>query len=201
MSPPPPPPPPSIFPVLASLAFCNAADAVHMTSFNYLRDSSSFLEAFSFNGGIDATSSLLFVGMFFGGLVALVFGDITGRRSLLLSSLLLSSLASGLAVFSPSILVFNALRLLNGLAVGAMIPPVFAICNEASPDESRGRNVNHVCWFFLYGSVYISLVAYNIFERTGEDDWRLFQFFTALPSIVALALVNVYVKVRREGGV
>jgi MFS family permease len=106
---------------------------------------------------------------------------------------------SALASFSPSLFVFNGLRFVNGVAVGAMIPPVFSICSEVSPAETRGRNTNHVCWFFLYGSVYISLVAYVIFERVASDNWRLFQIFAAVPSVVSFCLVTVYVKVSEDG--
>ena len=84
---------------------------------------------------------------------ALWFGRLTdtlGRKKLFTMTLALYLVASGLAAFSPNMLVFLALRFVAGMGIGGEYSAVNSAVDELIPGRFRGRvdlAINGTYWF------------------------------------------------------
>ncbi len=72
------------------------------------------------------------------------------------------------------------------------IAGVVTLSAEISPPSSRGRFMTVVASCYTLGFLYTSFWALIIFQG-GSGSWRLFMFMNALPTIIAAALVVMFV--------
>ncbi|MFC7490856.1 MULTISPECIES: MFS transporter [unclassified Knoellia] len=110
---------------------------------------------------------------------ALLFGRLTdtlGRKKLFTMTLALYLIASGLAAFSPNMLVFLALRFVAGMGIGGEYSAVNSAVDELIPGRFRGRvdlAINGTYWFGAGIGAFASLFLLDT-ERFGEDlGWRI----------------------------
>ncbi|HEY2222887.1 MFS transporter, partial [Actinomycetospora sp.] len=116
-----------------------------------------------------------FLGMFVGANVLSVVADRVGRRRVFLLNLLIYSLFSLLAAFSPNIEVFLLLRFLAGIGLGCELVLVDTYLAEFLPAKVRGR---YIAWAYTVGFLGVPVAALlggklvAAQEIAGIDGWR-----------------------------
>jgi len=194
---------------LLALCISNSSDATEILMLSFLLADSKFrIDMLSSDGGEDSSSSMegakylassIFAGMLIGGTVLGFLSDRIGRRPVLLFGLVLNGVAgmcSSLSVFSPSLVSLTVWRFLAGVGIGSSVPPLFTLVSEWSPKECRGLFVTAVASFWMVGSVFVSSIAWCLFQLNptlGLPIWRIFAAICALPSLLGALMVYNYV--------
>lgn len=133
--------------------------------------------------------SVAIIGMLVGALVAGVLTDILGRRTVIVSSVAMFSLASVGCALAPSVGVFTVSRLLVGLGAGALLPSVIALVIETAPAKRRNLYVTVAFAGTGLGGSVAALVAL-FFVPNG--DFRPVYLIGALPAIVLIPVLVRY---------
>ncbi|XP_050395730.1 synaptic vesicle glycoprotein 2C [Patella vulgata] len=141
-------------------------------------------------GWIDAS---VFIGMFFGGLIWGPIGDITGRRTALLASLMVNWVFALTSSFVFGYREFLALRILSGCGIGGSVPVIFSYFAEFQQKSHRGTMLSVLTLLWMSGNVVESGLAWIILPdqvgfTTSVIDyrgWRLFICLCAVPSFVS----------------
>lgn len=194
---------------LLALCISNSSDATEILMLSFLLADSKFrIDMLSSNGGEDSSSSMegakylassIFAGMLIGGTVLGFLSDRIGRRPVLLFGLVTNGIAgicSSLSVFSPSLVSLTVWRFLAGVGIGSTVPPLFTLVSEWSPKECRGLFVTAVASFWMVGSVFVSSIAWCLFQLNPTlalPIWRIFAAICALPSLLGALMVYNYV--------
>lgn len=125
------------------------------------------------------------IGMAVGAAVAGALADRYGRRAILLWTLLLFSVASGLSALVTSFVVLCLLRFIAGVGLGGELPVATTLVSESIPTQDRGRAVVLLESFWAVGWIVSALIAYFVIPDYG---WRMAFAIGALPSVYALYL-------------
>jgi putative MFS transporter len=132
-----------------------------------------------------------FAGMFVGANVLSIVADRLGRRRVFILNLLVYSLFSFAAAFSPDVETFLVLRFLAGIGLGAELVLVDAYLAEFTPARVRGRMT---AWAYTIGFLGVPLAAllggklvarHQLF---GIDGWRWLLVFGGLGAVFVLAV-------------
>ncbi len=126
-----------------------------------------------------------------GGILFGILSDRFGRRSALLSSILLSASSALLSGISFGPLDFGLYRLLLGIAMRGQWAVTMTLVGEVSPPEKRGRTVAAVQTSFPAGFIYASVIAMGL---SGGLGWRGLLMLGALPAAVAAPLAYFCIK-------
>ena len=200
---------------LLALCIANTSDATEILMLSYLladsnfradmfseeSSSSSSLSSSSSMEGADYLASSIFAGMLLGGTVFGFLSDRIGRRPVLLLGLLLNAVAgicSSISFFSPSLVSLTVWRFLAGVGIGSTVPPLFTLASEWSPKEKRGLFVTAVASFWMVGSIFVSSVAWCLFQNLLKHElpvpvWRIFAGICSLPSLLSFWMVYNFV--------
>ncbi|GER23311.1 MFS transporter [Zafaria cholistanensis] len=132
---------------------------------------------------VGQVGSLGLVGMFFG---ALASGTLSGRygpRKLLITSLIVFSLAMPLAAIAPTLFVFGLCRLVAGLGLGALMPVAIALTVEFS--NPARRQLNNALMFsgFSVGGILAAVVGLVVLPVA---DFRVLFALGAAPLVLVL---------------
>jgi len=130
-------------------------------------------------------TSINSVGMAVGAAAAGIMADRFGRKSVLLWTLLIFSLASGLSAFATGFAVLCALRFVTGFGLGGELPVASTLVSESMPVQERGRAVVLLESFWAVGWIASALIAFFIIPDYG---WRIAFAIGALPALYALYL-------------
>ncbi|WCK56702.1 MFS transporter [Aneurinibacillus sp. Ricciae_BoGa-3] len=125
------------------------------------------------------------LGMAVGAGVAGVFADKLGRKPILLASILLFGVASGLSAFVTGLSIFLLLRFFIGAGLGAELPIASTYIAENEPTESRGRAVVLLESFWAVGWILSALLAYFVIPHYG---WRTVLIICAIPALYTVFL-------------
>lgn len=138
-------------------------------------------------GWIGSVSSIgMAVGAFLFGMMA----DRTGRKFVLILTLLLFSIAGGLSALATGLGIFLILRFFIGMGLGGELPVASTLVSESVPAEKRGRTVVLLESFWAGGWIVASLIAFFIIPEYG---WRIALLIGALPAFYAIYLRwNIY---------
>jgi sugar porter (SP) family MFS transporter len=123
------------------------------------------------------------LGCMAGPLLALALSDSVGRkRTLVLAAFLFAVSAAGTAL-SPTIAVFNTLRVLGGIGVGlsSVVSPMYIA--EIAPASIRGRLVTINNLAIVGGSFAAILVSYVLSQTELRDSWRWMFGSQCIPAI------------------
>ncbi|MEC1522804.1 MFS transporter [Neobacillus niacini] len=123
------------------------------------------------------------VGMFIGAIVAGALADRVGRNKILMYTVLLFSLSSGVSAFSTTFAVFLIFRFFIGLGLGGELPVASTLVAENVPDHKRGRMVVLLESFWAVGWILSAMIAYFIMPIWG---WRSALIIGALPALLAI---------------
>jgi MFS transporter, putative metabolite:H+ symporter len=132
-----------------------------------------------------------FAGMFVGANVLSMAADRIGRRRIFILNLLIYSLFSLAAAFSPNIETFLVLRFIAGIGLGAELVLVDTYLAEFVPGRVRGRMI---AWAYTIGFLGVPLaallggrlVAHE--QLLGIDGWRWLLVFGGLGAVFVLAV-------------
>lgn len=130
---------------------------------------------------LGALGSYALVGMMIGAMAIGTLSDRFGRRTMLLSAVLLFSLAQAGAALAPTPEVFGLFRLIGGLGMGGVIPVAAALTIEYSPPAKRSFNYGLMYSGYSLGILSAGLVALVFLEPIG---WRGVVAIGALPLLV-----------------
>ncbi|MGO4698743.1 MFS transporter [Paenibacillus sp. 2TAB26] len=125
------------------------------------------------------------IGMAVGAAVSGLMADRYGRRAILLWTLLIFSIASGLSALATSFIVLCALRFIAGFGLGGELPVASTLVSESVPAKERGRAVVLLESFWAIGWIAAALIAYFIIPDYG---WRMAFALGAIPALFALYL-------------
>lgn len=129
------------------------------------------------------------------GVSALLMGGLSdkiGRRRVLLPSIVIFSVASGLSALATGLLTFALIRGMMGVAEGAFAPTSFAATSEASLPARRGFNqgLQQAC-FALFGLGFGPILATQLLEVMS---WRGVFLLVAMPGLVLSVLLGAVIR-------
>jgi MFS transporter, putative metabolite:H+ symporter len=125
------------------------------------------------------------VGMAFGAAIAGYMADKFGRKSVLLWTLLIFSVASGLSAAATSFAVLCILRFIAGFGLGGELPVASTLVSESVPARERGRAVVLLESFWAAGWIASALISYFVIPDYG---WQAAFIIGAVPALYALYL-------------
>lgn len=125
------------------------------------------------------------IGMVFGAAMAGFLADKYGRKNILLWTLLIFSIASGLSALATGFIMLCLLRFIAGFGLGGELPVASTLVSESMPVRERGRVVVLLESFWAAGWILSALIAYFVIPDYG---WRTAFVIGALPAIYALYL-------------
>ena len=140
-----------------------------------------------FAGGVIGITLL---GWGVGGMVGGILADYVGRKRMMLWSVFLYALFSGLTAFSNTFVVLCALRFLTGLAMGSEWSTGVALVSETWPEHARAKGAGFLQSGFGWGTLLAAVVWYALSSThpLGAETWRLMFVIGALPAFFVLYL-------------
>ncbi|OAB44368.1 MFS transporter [Paenibacillus glacialis] len=136
-------------------------------------------------GQIGFLTSISSLGMVLGAVLAGAMADRYGRKSILLWTLLIFSIASGLSALATGFGVLCLLRFISGVGLGGELPVASTLVSESMPAKDRGRAVVLLESFWAIGWICAALIAYFIIPKYG---WQAAFVIGAMPALYALYL-------------
>lgn len=137
------------------------------------------------SGATGILGSSLLIGFLFGALGAGILGDKIGRRKVMISALVLYSIASLVAAAAPNFAVLFVARVVAGVGTGAESAIIAPYLSEFVPSRVRGRYVGSLAGFFAFGYVFASLLGYFVVSDVPHG-WRWVQVLTSVPILMLL---------------
>lgn len=123
------------------------------------------------------------IGMLVGAIVFGALADRFGRNKILILTVLLFTIATGLSAFTSSLAVFLILRFFIGLGLGGEAPLAATYVSEHFPAHKSGRMVVLLEAFWPLGWILSCVIGYFIMPEWG---WRLALIIGALPGFFVL---------------
>jgi MFS family permease len=136
--------------------------------------------------GIAIGATLLGWGI--GGLIGGTLADYIGRKRIMIYSVLLYALLSGVTALSPTFTTLVALRFATGMAMGSEWSTGVAMVAETWPDRARAKGAGFLQSGFGWGTLLAALVWWGVsrWRPLGDESWRLMFVVGALPALFTL---------------
>ncbi|RTE10645.1 MFS transporter [Paenibacillus whitsoniae] len=122
-------------------------------------------------------------GMAVGAALAGAYADRFGRRAVLVATLLIFSVASGLSAFATGFAMLCALRFVTGFGLGGELPVASTLVSESFPARDRGSAVVLLESFWAAGWIAAALISFFVIPVYG---WRAAFLIGAIPAIYAI---------------
>ncbi|MEW6345904.1 MAG: MFS transporter [Paraburkholderia sp.] len=125
-----------------------------------------------------------------GGMIGGILADYVGRKRMMLWSVFLYALFSGLTAFSSTFTMLCLLRFLTGLAMGSEWSTGVALVSETWPEHARAKGAGFLQSGFGWGTLLAAVVWYGLVsvQPLGGETWRLMFVAGALPAFFVLYL-------------
>ncbi|WP_405153214.1 MFS transporter [Paenibacillus sp. FSL K6-0108] len=136
-------------------------------------------------GQVGVLTSINSIGMALGALLAGALADRFGRKAILMWTLLVFTIASGLSALATGFAVLCVLRLIAGIGLGGELPVASTLVSESMPTAERGRAVVLLESFWAGGWIVSALIANFVIPEYG---WRIAFAIGAVPAFYALYL-------------
>ncbi|MDQ7805452.1 MFS transporter [Amycolatopsis sp. A133] len=130
-------------------------------------------------------TSLSFVGMFFGSIIASTIADRWGRKNALVLTTVWFGVFSFAAVFSWDIVSLGAFRILTSAGLSAMTVVAVIYVNELYPAANRGKYQAYAIVIGICGTPVTNLIASAVVPLNGWS-WRLVYLWGALGVLLVL---------------
>ena len=140
----------------------------------------------AFWAGIAISSTLLGWGI--GGMIGGILADYVGRKRMMMWSVLLYAVFTGLTAFSHTFFALVALRFLTGLAMGSEWSTGVALVSETWPARARAKGCGFLQSGFGWGTLLAAIVWLILarFHPLGSETWRLVFVVGVLPAFFVL---------------
>lgn len=125
------------------------------------------------------------IGMAAGALFFGLLADRIGRKKVIMMTLVLFSVGSGLSAFTTTLSAFLILRFFVGMGLGGELPVAVTLVSESVAPEKRGRIVVLLESFWACGWLLAALISYFIIPGYG---WQTAMLISVLPAFYALYL-------------
>ncbi|HEY0450310.1 MFS transporter [Actinophytocola sp.] len=136
---------------------------------------------------IGLTIAMTLLGWGFGGIVGGVVADYLGRRKVLLISITLYSIFTGLSAFAWNWESFLILRLLTGVTLGSEWGTGTSLVAEMWPAHARAKAAGLMqCGLGL--GFFVASAAWHFIAPLGASSWRYMFLLGVLPALFALWL-------------
>lgn len=172
--------------VTLALCLSNASDAVETLSLGFAipKFDGSF-------GDMRLPAAAVFLGMLAGGCAAGALAERFGHQRLLVRMLYLGALSALATTVATGPWQLALCRFSSGIAIGAAVPPIFALAEELiHPRQRRHRSLSFIASSFISGSVLVSLLAWPL--SVGWT-WQAFYATTGLIPLFNAWLVSRWV--------
>ena len=135
-----------------------------------------------------AAIGLTLLGWGTGGLIGGMLADYVGRKPMMIWSVLLYAVFSGITALSQTFFMFAALRFVTGLAMGSEWSTGVAMVAETWPDRARPKGAGFLQSGFGWGTLLAALVWWAISRMNplGPQTWRLMFVVGAIPALFTL---------------
>ena len=130
------------------------------------------------------------LGMAFGSIGMGSFADNRGRRSVILTSLVLLTVGMFAAAIAPNVYLLGAARILTGIGVGGMLATVPTTAAEYTNNKNKSLAVILVAGGYSLG---IYLGATFLAPLLKQFDWRITFHLGAVISLLFIPLVYLFV--------
>jgi MFS family permease len=136
--------------------------------------------------GVAISTTLLGWGI--GGLIGGTLADYIGRKRMMLYSVLLYGMFTGLTALSTNFTMLAGLRFLTGLAMGSEWSTGVALVAETWPDRARSKGCAFLQSGIGWGALLAAIVWWMIssLDPLGSHSWRLMFVVGALPAFFTL---------------
>ena len=123
-----------------------------------------------------------------GGVVGGTMADYIGRKRMMVYSVLIYGILSGLTALSTSFAMLAALRFLTGLALGSEWSTGVSMVAETWPDRARPKGAGLLQSGFGWGTLLAALIWWGLshFNFLGPQTWRLMFVVGAIPALFTL---------------
>jgi MFS family permease len=153
-----------------------------------LDNDADFQQSVKVYGGY--ATSIFLAGWALGGLFFGVLGDRIGRAKVMVLTILLYSLFTGLSALSTGFWDFALYRFLTGLGVGGEFAVGVALVAEVMPAPARSRCLALLQALSAIGNVSAALInlGLGVAEEQGlvESPWRIMFLIGAIPALLAM---------------
>jgi len=136
--------------------------------------------------GIAIGMTLLGWGM--GGIIGGILADYTGRKRVMVWSVFLYAVLTGMTALSTSFWVLVGLRFVTGLAMGSEWSTGVSLLAETWPNRARPKGAGFLQSGFGVGTLLAALVwlVLSAFNPLGFNTWRLIFVVGALPAFFSI---------------
>lgn len=134
---------------------------------------------------IGLVGSINLVGMAIGAAFAGTLADRFGRRRVFLVTLLVYSLATGIAGLATVVWFLVLMRFVAGIGLGGELPVTTTLVTEFLPKRSRGTGIVWLESFWAVGWLVAALVAFLLIPSYG---WQSGFFFGVVPALFVVYL-------------
>jgi putative MFS transporter len=114
-----------------------------------------------------------------------MLADKWGRRIIIVSTLILYGIATGLSGLSIGLVMLLILRFFVGIGLRGELPTASTLVAELSPAKMRGKMVVLLESFWAWGWILAALISYLVIPVYG---WRVAFFLGAIPALYAAYL-------------
>src|SRR5258708_11015694 len=123
-----------------------------------------------------------------GGMVGGILADYVGRKRMMMWSVFLYAVFSGLTVCANTFWLLCGLRFLTGLAMGSEWSAGIALLSETWPERARAKGAGFLQSGFGWGTLIAAVVWYALSSAhpLGAETWRLMFVLGALPALFVL---------------
>ena len=132
-----------------------------------------------------ALGSYALIGMMFGAFIFAPLADKIGRKKVIILSVFLFSLFTGLIGFAKSPTEFGIYRFISGIGLGGVLPITVALMTEYAPKHLKNRLVTIMMCGYSVGGILAAGLGIFIIPRYG---WESVFFVGALP-LLALPII------------
>lgn len=136
-------------------------------------------------GEVGLVSSSTSIGMAVGALLAGTMADKYGRKAVLMWTLLIFSVASGISALATGYVFLCIIRFIAGVGLGGELPVASTLVSESVPAKERGRAVVLLESFWAAGWILSALISFFVIPEYG---WQVAFLIGALPALYALYL-------------
>lgn len=153
-----------------------------------LDDAAAFEQSVKVYGSY--ATSIFLAGWALGGLFFGVLGDRIGRAKVMIITILMYSMFTGLSAISTGFWDFSLYRFLTGLGVGGEFAVGVALVAEVMPTAARSRCLALLQALSAMGNVSAAMInlGLGVAEEQGvvESPWRVMFLIGAIPALLAM---------------